>query len=248
MFSENGVIIGEERNIEEKTASFFSLDVSSGRVLWKDKSYGEKWWIGLDAVTDNRLYLHGFKKPDMPEHKNIIAVDLTSGDEIWRNSECSFLAIRNETLYGYKDLFERRVYYQLDHSTGSIIEELKELPAGIELNVQYEKTDFIFPRQLTEHERQSNVDGISFEGAMHTELLETDSHLLFNIYTRHATAQNSLKNTFSIIDTSTKKKVYSDVLNESTQFPVPDSFFLDGSRVYYIRERKTLIALDLRKQ
>jgi len=55
-----------------------------------------------------------------------------------------------------------------------------------------------------------------------------------------------LKNTLSVIDTSTKKKVYFDVLNESTPYPVPDSFFVDGQRVYYIKERKTLVALDLK--
>lgn len=245
MFSHHGVIIGEDRDTEQKTVSFFCLDVKNGAPLWKQKKLGEDWWIGLDAVTKERLYLHGFRKPDMPEHKNIIAVDLQSGAILWQNNECTFSALAPPYVYGFKDLFERRVYYVIDEQTGSIIEELQALPEGISPNVQYEKTDFTFP------EPTGDLDGIPAEffsknGAFHSaEMCVAGGFSVLSIYTRLQPPLEGLKNSLLIIDSSTKKKVYSDVLNESTPYPVPDSFFLDGDIVYYIKERKTFVAINL---
>lgn len=245
MFSEHGHIICEDRNTESKSATFFCFDTQTNSMLWKDKIFEEKWWIGLSAVTNERLYLHGFRKPDMPEQKNIIAVDLFSGNTLWQNTECTFLAIQAPFVFGYKDLFERRVYYKIDERNGAIIEELNTLPDGIIANTQYEKTDFTFPQQVAH-----NDDGIeqfmsSQSEFTSAEYISRGNFVVLNVYSRHTTAELGLKNTLSIIDTTTKKKVYSDVLNESTQYPVPDSFFMDRDRVFYIKERKTFVALDL---
>lgn len=245
MFSHNGIIIGEDRNTETKTVTFFSLDASNGKPLWKDKTFNEQWWIGLDAVTDNRLFLHGFKKPDMPEHKNIIAVDLKSGEILWKNNECTFLAIRSPFVIGYKDLFERRVYYRIEENSGTTIEELQSLPDGVDANTQYEKTDFTFPTQLSESEESLWKSAQAIESFQSAEFIATEKHAMFNLYTKHADVSLGLKNTLYVIDTSTKKKVYSDILNGSTLYPVPDSFFLDGKTIYYIKERKTFVALLL---
>lgn len=245
MFSENGLIFGEDRNIENKSVTFFCLDAKNGKQLWLNDHLEERWWIGLDAVVKNRLYLHGFRKPDMPEHKNIITVDAQTGNLLWQNPDCTFLAIRSPFVFGYKDLFERRVYYRIDENSGSILEELDSLPEDIEPNLQYEKTDFTFPQQFTVHDAQIGFVEVEPEGFKHGEYIATEKYTILNVYTHEA--QDALKNTLSIIDSTTKKKVYSDVLNESTPYPVPDSFFLDKNRLYYIKERKTFVALDLKK-
>lgn len=145
MFSHNGLIIIEDRNTETKSATFSCLHSATGKPFWKEKVFGEQWWIGLDGITADRLYLHGFKKPDMPENKNIIAVDVTSGEVLWQNNECTFSTIQSPFIYGYKDLFERRVYYKINDNDGKIIEELSTLPEFIDPNMQYEKNDFLPP-------------------------------------------------------------------------------------------------------
>ena len=45
MFSHNGIIIGEDRNTETKMVTFFCLDASNGKPLWKNKTFNEQWWI-----------------------------------------------------------------------------------------------------------------------------------------------------------------------------------------------------------
>ncbi|MFA6470320.1 MAG: DUF4905 domain-containing protein [Bacteroidota bacterium] len=245
MFSGNDVIIGEDRNTDSKTVTFFCLDASTGVPLWRNKTFGEQWWIGLDAVVGDRLYLHGYKKPDMPEHKHIIAVDVKTGELLWKNSDCTFLAIQPPFVYGYKDLFERRVYYRIDDRTGAILEELAELPEDIEENLQYERTDFTFPESVTEADGDVWTTASAVEGFQSAECIVNGKYTLLNVYSKNTLPGEGLKNTLSIIDSTTNKKVYSDVLNGSTPYPVPDSFFMDGKRVYYIKERKTFVALNV---
>ncbi len=254
MFSNNGRIIIEDRNTESKSVSFSCLDSSTGKIMWKEKIFGEQWWIGLDGITNDRLYLHGFKKPDMPENKNIIAVDVNSGEILWQNNECTFLAIQSPFIYGYKDLFERRVYYRINEKDGKTVEELSSLPEHIDPNSQYEKIDFVFPQPLPESEVELwNIVRGEIE-CTNSEYANIGKYFLFNVYTPHFNPALGLKNTFYIIDSSTKKKVYSDVLNEFTPYAVPDSFFVDENKnntldtigtLYYIKERKTFVALNL---
>ncbi|MBP6673523.1 MAG: DUF4905 domain-containing protein [Bacteroidetes bacterium] len=246
MFSHNGIIIGEDRNTENKTVSFFCLNASNGRVLWKHTTFEEPWWIGLSGVTSERLYLHGFKKPDMPEQKNIIAADLSNGTVVWKNTDCAFLALKSPHVFGYRDLFERRLYYRLDDRTGELLEEMNELPDDVPENGQYEKTDFTFSRQATQELDTELWPLLTTEqGFVSADIISTPKYHVLNTYQKNLGDGRDLKNSLSIIDTATKKKVYSDVLNGSTAYAVPDSFFMDGHRVYYIKERKTFVALDL---
>lgn len=236
MFSRSGAVIIEDRDTEAKSATFSCIEARTGTPLWSGKELGEQWWIGLAAVTEDRLYLHGFRKPDMPEQKDIYAVDLKSGELVWKNTECTFIGLQPPYLYGFKDLFERRLFYRLDAASGAIEEELTALPEGLEPNMQYERTDFQFPQPVT-----------APEGTQNAEQIAVDGFHITTAYVKNNEPEEGLKNLLTVIDSTTNKKVYSDVLNASTPYPVPDAFFADGSRLYYIKERKTFVAVELKR-
>ncbi len=244
MFTENGLIVGEERDTEKKTVAFFCLRSSDGTVLWKGKNFAEQWWIGMTGTAGNRLFLHGFRKPDMPEQKSIITVDLATGTELWRNTEVTFWGNHPSGIIGYKDLFERRLYYVIDPESGTIVDERSDVPEDFDPHRQYEKTDFLFPAPLSDEEQRISQPAEPDRFTAGASIATTD-YLVVNRYSERPVKEEGLKNTLSIIDRRTKKKVYSDVLNEQTPYPVPDSFFLDGSMLYYIKERKTFVALQL---
>ncbi|MBI2430012.1 MAG: DUF4905 domain-containing protein [Ignavibacteriales bacterium] len=248
IFSHNGIIVCEERDTDEKIVFYSCIEAATGKIVWSNRSFNEQWWIGIEGITNDRLYLHGFKKPDMPEHLGIIAVDLKSGNELWRSMQSSFLTDDNGFVYGFKDLFERRVFHKIDRTTGTFIEQLETLPAEVESNTQLEKTDFTFPSPCSSNDdivsnafSLLHIDGNKVKSA---ECVHSDKYLIINMYTDLENA-GEMRNSLSVIDTTTQKKVYSEVLNGSTPYPVPDSFFVDGQRVYFIKERKTFVALNL---
>ncbi len=253
MFSEKGFIIGEDRNTDKKSVTFFCLDAKTGTTLWERKQFSELWWIGVEGVSGEKLFLHGFQKPDMPEHKTIICVDAATGNELWRNNDCALLTVHSPFVYGYRDLFERRVYYKLNETDGNFIEELNALPSTVDGKIVLEKTDFIFPQSHggdnENVERFVNEIAQGNKSAIRTvEFIDTGKFTALNIHsvkslTTHG--QENLVNTLYIENTETHKKIFSDILNAETPYPVPDSFFVDHTTLYYIKERKTLVALDL---
>jgi hypothetical protein len=249
IFSHSGYIVCEERNTDEKNVSFSCIESTTGKMLWSQYSFNERWWIGVEGITGDRLYLHGFKKPDMPEHLGIIAVDLQTGNELWRSMQSSFLTDDGLFVYGFKDLFERRVYHKFDRITGAFIEQLEELPAGVDENPNLEKTDFVFPHQCSGNE-QFIIHGakllrINPDAIRSSEYAQNGSLMIVNVHSGSEKNDGTLKNSLIIIDSRTEKKVYSDVLNESTPYPVPDSFFMDGQKLFYIKERKALVCILL---
>src|SRR5713101_5946050 len=83
--SASGRIVVEDRDVERKKVSFTCLDQMTGRVLWTDLQFAEKWWITIDSIYHDVLFLHEYATPDMPEHKKIHAVDVESGRLSWSN-------------------------------------------------------------------------------------------------------------------------------------------------------------------
>ncbi|MDD8018159.1 MAG: DUF4905 domain-containing protein [Bacteroidota bacterium] len=254
IFSDSKIIVGEDRDTQNKSVTFFCIDAHDGRVLWQKKSFSEKWWIGIEGIAGDRLFLHGFKKPDMPDHQGIICADLKTGIEVWHNNGCSFLTVHFPFVYGYRDLFERRVYRELQASDGTFVQELPQLPENVDSNLPLEKTDFLFPQPLlSENELVWKLIPEDLfrirSDTKHLEYIELEKYLVFNAYTisQDQEHQENLINTLYIIDVQSRKKLYSDVLNNETPYPVPDSFFVDGNTLYYIKERKTFVALTLEK-
>src|SRR5947209_12099649 len=74
LISPDGILGGEERDTEAKTASLFAIEVETGKILWRDVRLDEPWWFNSERATSETIYIQKFRKPDMPEPKGIIAV------------------------------------------------------------------------------------------------------------------------------------------------------------------------------
>jgi hypothetical protein len=255
LVSEHGTIVGEDRDTEAKTVSFFCLDMSTGAVLWNGKHFAEQWWIGIEALIGNRLYLHGFAKPDMPEHHGLIALDAKTGVEAWTNPEISFYAADHERVIGYRDLFERRVFEQFDAASGAFLGEI----AGAEADTgqmrlhTFGRTDFTYPEPLAADDASMEIirTALARHGAATDNAIEcahVRGRLCISAHLPHPavhSGQPQLKNILCVVNADTAKEEYFDVLNAETPYPVPDSFFIDNTTLYYIKEKRTLFAVQL---
>ena len=258
LFSETNFIVGEDRDTEKKEVSFFCLNAANGDILWKNISFAETWWIGIEGIVHDKVYLHGFKKPDMPEHGKIVAVDLGTGRELWRNNDYAFLYATADRVMAFRDLFERRLYYELDAATGEFMQELSELPADVyeKKNASHGRNNFLYPESLINAAAEFSllapvIDRYCNRNAMRgsVEYVHSNGKLVFNCHAvqEHVEEKNLdvLQNRLYIIDETSGKLVYADVVNSSTPSAVPDSFFVDDTIVYYIKEKNTLIAVPL---
>ncbi|HTR80670.1 MAG TPA: DUF4905 domain-containing protein [Bacteroidota bacterium] len=258
LFSDTNFIVGEDRNTETKEVEFFCLNAVNGDLLWKGNSFGEAWWIGIEGVVHDKVFLHGFKKPDMPEHSKIVAVDLGTGRELWRDNHYAFLYATKERVMAFRDMFEKRLYYELDAATGEFMQELKEAPSDLyeRKNASHGRNDLRFPEPFDESSAEYPLiasfvtqvsKGETVRGSV--EYVRMGGKLVMNFHSvrAHDNAKNNddLQNTLVVIDESNGKRLYTDIVNSSTPTPAPDSFFVDDAVVYYIKEKHTLVALPL---
>src|SRR5689334_20968235 len=72
--SENGLFVIEDRDVESRKVTFACLDRQTGTVLWQGLALSEQWWITVDRIHNDLLFLHEYASPDMPEQKKIYAI------------------------------------------------------------------------------------------------------------------------------------------------------------------------------
>ena len=261
LFSEHGHIVGESRNQQTKQASFFCIDEGTGRLIWDDLRIDEPWWVGMEAVQRDVLLLHEFAKPDLPEHKGIRAYDVESGRPLWLNKDLTFWFGYQNSVYAYRTMFERRVGYSMDLHTGEVAQEfaesLEELQTVRELsNKEQRQDEYRFPEILDLNNADPRVtaavEKLTKNNEIHgnIEFVQEKEYLLFNYHTREKDStidSISLVNHLEIVEVERNQKVYSELLSRGVKATVPDSFFIKGDFVYFIKDQHILSALRLWK-
>jgi hypothetical protein len=260
-FAEAGYIVGENRTEEPKTVSFFCIHKENGSVVWQDVHLEEQWWTGIETVHRDVVLLHEYAKPDMPEHKKIIALNVHDGTLLWRNDELHFLFVHQGKVYAARDLFEKRLFFELDCMTGQVLTEFNSdaatvntIRSGKDANEEFKGIVFTTPlSDLTTDQRlvafiqqHCNFDLVRGD----VEVIERNGMVLFGHHQSvesdsNAQLMNLLENHFKIIDAATGELLFTDVVNRRVIAPVPDVFFVKDDMAYYVKEQKTLVGIRL---
>jgi hypothetical protein len=254
-----GKLVGETRDQARKEASFFCLEEQTGLTRWEDRRLEEPWWAGIEAVQGDTLLLHQFAQPDMPEHRRIIALDIDTGTERWRNDELAYWFGIGNNVYAYEDTLEKRIGYALNLQTGVIertfdenLDELRLLRSAPSQDPPREETRF--PEVLDESVGDPSIVSLVERETKGKRLAGPIEHvkerglLLFDYHElgRGSTPEKPLyDNRFAIVDLQRKKKVFSEIIARGLRTPVPDSFFLRGPFVFFIKNRNILTAVRL---
>lgn len=234
LISNSDYLIIETRNTGKKEVYFHCIDLQKGKTIFKDYQFVEKFWIGIEAVSDNKILLHKFAKPNMPEHKGIIAFDIENQKILWNNDDLTFLSIVKNKIYAFRKKFDGQDIFLLDADNGKIIEEFGN-NSGImnrimeDVRSEEDFSDYKYP------EKFNTIDNPLIESLIENEVkdkniaslveyLVYDDFLFFNYYVKLPT--NLLDNNFVVYNIVKKKKVISEVINKSLNSFSPDSFFL----------------------
>jgi hypothetical protein len=248
------MLVGEERNIVSRTASFFCVGQSG--TLWKGKNFGEPWWTGIETVHRGVLFLHGFATPDLPGRKGITAVDCTTGDMLWNKADLTFLAAEGDTVYSSHDAPDGPVVALIDHRTGAHVRDegrgidaLRNVPrAGLASeDVQYPivlSDDDLSPLSAIVRKHSSTAAaGRSVEYAEHGPFV------VIVYYTENDTARagaTTYSQVLDIVDRDSGTRVMHETLDESVASPSFDTFLVQADTLYFVSDRKTLSAVELR--
>jgi hypothetical protein len=254
----SGLFLGEDRSLDTKRATFFCVDHATGEVLWQDVATIEQWWLGVEAIHRDRILLHGFAQPDMPEHRGIIALDLFTGKQVWRRDDLKFLCAAGDAIFGSINMIDRRVVIELKARDGSEAAHHDELPIYAREARTEDLTvdECLFPSVLDEESEDLALPRESVLRHCKSDLMigsveyiEWDGLIAVSFHEK-TNSEGVLSLRLAIIDSGRDEVVYSEMLEPAVRGFVPDAFFVRSRFLFYVKERTLLIALryeDLKK-
>lgn len=254
-----GMLVGEERDIETRTASFFCVELSGGRSLWKEQTYGEQWWTGIETVYRDTLLLHGYASPDMPEHRGITGVDIATGTLLWQNSELSCVATLQGNVRATRTRGDTTVLCELDRRTGAMVREIgPDSPDGTASRHGSDEflNDVRYPESLPEGETARAdlswlISGANPAGpiAGPVEYVELGDRVVFGFHERDTTPVQDpprFRSVLAVVRRARRVPLFRLAVDEAVPFPAPDAFLVVGETLLFVRGRRTLTAIPVR--
>ncbi len=250
-----GHIVGEARDPVSRTASFFCLREHDGMPLWQGRRMGEDWWIGIEEVGNGLIVFHGYAKPDMPQHIGIIACDIGTGEERWREPELTYMFQLDDSVYASEQRFSSSVFHRLDVASGARLEVLgsdpvaiNELRASLNEDDAFEGYDYPEPYTSTHPEWEHGctlVSGIIDPAVVigNLDVLERGD-VIFAAW-HQANNDGGLSQNFIIRNSGDGALLYRETLIDHADAPGMDSFFIKDDLLLYVRNRSILIAHDV---
>ena len=241
----------ETRDTDNKEVFFSCLDANTGKPIFENFQLDEIFWIGIETTYKEVIFFHKFAKPDMPGHKEIIALDLNTQKILWQTDEYAFLFIYDEKVYSFKQLFEGQKFFSLNYKTGELIEELEsdysridDLSGKSEIENHYD--DYIFPLKYSDefidNEEIRNIINEKTSGAKVTGDVEYNIYenlLLMNFHNK--VLEGTLENKFWAVDIKSKNELFEVILNSDANAFVPDSFFIYKNLLFLLKGKKEVV-------
>jgi len=262
IFGGENLIVGETRDLTKRVVYFFVIDISSGKTYLKNFLFEDgNYWISIEGATSEIVFLHRYDKPELPYHKNIIALDINTGEKLWENEKYLYLFNTTENLYGIKQNFESYEIVELNLKDGSVKSVIPpeehsgiyEIRNSVE-DLQHEFSDYPVKYESVKDENISSIilnetKNIEYKGEI--EYLLKENYLIFNYYVPAGIDLKDLnrkyyENRLRIFDINTGEILYSDILNAKSTYNVPDNFFTKNNYLFYLREKKEIVFIELK--
>lgn len=246
LISSEDYLLIETRDTNKKEVFFNCFDLNKNKSLFLNKQFEEKYWIGIEKFHKNILLLHRFSKPDMPDHKGIIAFDILQEKIIWRNDDLTFLFNDEESVYCYIRKFEGRNYFKIDLLSGNKIEAIDL--SNDEINLLRQKSlenedfsNYVFPSFWNDKNASSVINELVSENVNNAaiigdiEFAEKNDFLFFNFHSK--SDDGFLVNKFFCYNISKRKILIDKILNTKVSYPTPDSFFIYRNLLIFIKDK-----------
>jgi len=257
-----GLLFGESRDVENKRLTLFAVSASDGAPRFHDLELHEPWWIALETVIGDVAVMHRYPRPDLPTAVGAVAVDSRDGRILWTDETIRILCGVEEIALAQRgSSFEYEELLFVDLGSGTVLEEIG---GNIERAVAFQSlcddrqrwSGWIPASQLTEeHPRFESLSAIvsrsigDRRGAIETA--EFGGHTVLAVHERsRRSAQAMLSGTVDgvLLVVAGNDVIYRETIVRDAPAPSEDGFFIWNGMVIFIREGRTLVAIDLNKE
>ena len=233
------LLFGEDRETGTKKTGFFSLNRHTGDRYWSGEKVHE-WWVGVEGVIGETLFLHGFATPDMPMHRGIVAINGRTGEQVWENPDLCFEYGTNNSVIASSGAAGSKTLFMLEAGTGDVVTEWKEgLDVGPDAPDVFPEQTIRYPELLTDPDQSKFREYLpSFSGP--SSIIEESGYSIVACRDKPVGEQRIL-----IFDSGTGEELYRNRITSEEGLFIPDSFLVQESMLYFVKDRKELIAVKL---
>lgn len=255
LFSASEAIVIENRIKETRTVNFNCIALTTGNEIWRNFSLDEPWFVGLEAVHQGKVFLHGYFDPNLPEHLGIYCVHAESGTLLWYNSDVSYFYFADGLVFAYQDDPTGRTYFSMDAETGKIVENFgrdNSIPESKrELYPEFEGYDTVsFSDKMDSQHPQFNDMNLligkfikQIDLSFGIDYLDLGENVIFGVY--HRTAENKMCYSMLWIESRTAEVKLNEVIASEVGGQVGDLFFAKQNLLITIKNRNILQVYSL---
>lgn len=249
-----GILVGENRSEKDKVVTFFGIDLRSGTVLWSGLRLEEAWWVGIEMVRNDAVFLHAFARPDMPEHAGIHVLDLRTGAMRWARRDMTLRFVSGGRVFASPVRPDGDSIILLDAATGATVGTMVD--DGEDFRTERSRSEsesvpsYLLPDPLTEDDpRRRMFERVARKGTIagDVDVLSVDGASIFSYHVRRDEGKDNvrLQHTIAVVD-ERSRVVYNAVTHSAARMPVVDAFFVQDGTLCYVREESTLVAVSLK--
>lgn len=233
--SENGeIMVLEVRRHDVQQVSFSALECRTGRMLWKNLTFDEPWWISLAAVTNHTVIFTLYLETNNPDRKGIMAYDLVGKTIMWFHNDFALTHVSHGHVHGVASKHGVREV-ALALATG---QEVKDMPHSTDSD---EEAIALRPHQYpADHAYFGTVKrfletSFNLSPVVALEYLEHDSLIFISFYLGEKELANHL-----LVLSDGGEVMLKEKLDDALKGIGLDTFFLLAGSVFFVKNRVEL--------
>ena len=241
----------EVRDADLLQARFYTLQLIDARLLELKLPDPNTWWLGLEDVHEQVVYLHGYGDRKLGQHKGIRAFAANSGIALWQQPELAFYGLEERGLLAYDVTQSGRELLLLESGYGKTIRNdinQKEAADRVQQYHQLRYGAVLYPHLYREGEksfgqvREFLAQLLDCEPVKVIEYAETDTCLVVSYYLE--VGENKLDNFLAVFDLNGFLHL-NELLAGAIDGVGSDTFFIFMRSLYFVQNKTILKAYSL---
>ncbi|PVY37374.1 DUF4905 domain-containing protein [Pontibacter virosus] len=241
----------EVRDADLLQTRFYTLHHADGQLLELKLPDHNTWWLGLEDVHEQVLYLHGYGDRKLGQHKGIRAFAVDSGKALWQQPDLAFYGVEEHGLLAYEVNQARTELLLLESGYGKTLQnDIRQKEAADRMQ-RYHKLRFeavLYPHLYHEGEvyfeqvRNFLMQELDCEPVRALEYAETDTCLVVSYYKE--AGEKKLDNFLAVFDLN-GFLLLNELLAGAIDGVGSDTFFIFMRNLHFVQNKTTLKAYSL---
>ena len=217
----------ESRHLESKNVSFTVLDLQTGKIFFKERSYLESMNLNLAYAAQKNLILTVNEHVESPESKGLISINVLNGEILWERYNFSFNQADSSGLQVYDPKIYPRNYLWINHLNAENISKQENSSTRI--------SDLLFPDLFESYVLPNFIEHGLIIGQI--SVLHKDG---LSIVSFHQKMKNYMQQRLVVYQDD--RIFIDDIIIDDIQKLQPESFFMMNKQLLYIRNKNEIVS------